>query len=88
MYPDFVFAALKGYSGQRVIARESKGDQLAGNMDTAYKAALLLTLTDAWGSGDASALGRGEIAFKAAMVLFSDMKLKLPVMIAGAENAS
>jgi type III restriction enzyme len=86
VYPDFVFAALKGDSGQRIVALESKGDQLAGNMDTAYKTALLDTLSNAWGSGEASTLGRGEIDFEAAVVLFSDMKLKLPVLIAGTEK--
>jgi len=86
VYPDFVFAALNGDSGHRLVALESKGDQLAGNMDTSYKTALLSTLTDAWGSGETSALGRGEIEFEAAVVLFSDMKLKLPALIAGDEK--
>ncbi|HEY1072851.1 DEAD/DEAH box helicase [Brevundimonas sp.] len=86
VYPDFVFAALKGDSSQRIVALESKGDQLAGNLDTAYKTALLSTLTNAWGSGETRALGRGEIDFEAAVVLFSDMKLKLPVLIAGDEK--
>lgn len=87
VYPDFVFAALKSDSSQRIVALESKGDQLAGNMDTAYKTALLSTLSDAWGSGVTSALGRGEIDFEAAVVLFSDMKLKLPALIAGDTKA-
>jgi len=58
----------------------------ASPLDRRGEDALLSTLSDAWGSGEASALGRGEIDFEAAVVLFSDMKLKLPVLIAGADE--
>jgi len=87
VYPDFVFAALKGDSGQRIVALESKGDQLAGNMDTAYKTALLSSLSKAWGSRETTAFGRGEVDFEAAVVLFSEMNLKLPALITGDDKA-
>ena len=87
VYPDFVFAALKGDAGQRIVAVESKGDQLAGNLDTEYKRELLEALTEAFGKPtgveDASTPGRGPIDFEAAVVLFSDMKARLPGLIAG-----
>ncbi len=87
VYPDFVFAALKDGTGQRVVAVESKGDQLAGNLDTEYKRQLLETLSAAYGRSPASAtdkvFGRAEIDFEAAVVLFSEMDAKLPVLIRG-----
>ena len=85
VYPDFVFAALKDGSGERIVAVESKGDQLAGNLDTEYKRHLLETLTGAFGKGGGEAgaggHGRGAMDFEAAVVLFSEMKARLPVLI-------
>jgi type III restriction enzyme len=89
VYPDFVFAALKDGSGERIVAVESKGDQLAGNMDSEYKRQLLETLTEAYarhGGAGARAVGRAAADFEAAVVLFSDMKAKLPVLIGGAKG--
>jgi type III restriction enzyme len=90
VYPDFVFAALKDESGERIVAMESKGDQLAGNLDTAYKRDLLETLTAAYGKGAASgggaSLGRGAKDFESAVVLFSEWKARLPVLIRGTVN--
>lgn len=87
VYPDFVFAALKDGTGQRVVAVESKGDPLAGNLDTEYKRQLLETLSGGYGRSTASAtdrvLGRAEIDFEAAVVLFSEMDTKLPILIRG-----
>lgn len=40
VYPDFVFALLSTDSPQRMVLLETKGLQLAGNADTAYKQAL------------------------------------------------
>ena len=90
VYPDFVFAALRDGDSERVVAVESKGDQLSGNLDTAYKTALLATLAKAFGRGAGGeagvlALQKATIDFDAAVVLFSDMKLKLPTLIKGAD---
>jgi type III restriction enzyme len=41
VYPDFVFAALRSETGDRIVAVEAKGDQLAGNLDTEYSGALV-----------------------------------------------
>lgn len=91
VYPDFVFAALRSEAGDRIVAVESKGDQLAGNMDTEYKRALLDMLTGSYGRAgsveETPALGRGPIEFEAAVVLFSDMKASLPSLIHGRNPA-
>ncbi|MEH6790961.1 DEAD/DEAH box helicase [Parasphingorhabdus sp.] len=88
VYPDFVFAALRDDSGERIVALESKGDQLAGNLDTEYKRELLEKLTSAYGAvvaGDESKLELGgkDIDYKAAVVLFSEWKAEVPKLLKG-----
>lgn len=88
VYPDFVFAALRDDASERLVAIESKGDQLAGNLDTEYKRELLETLTKAYGKNAAVKAGELPMAsksveYEAAVVLFSDMNTKLPVLISG-----
>lgn len=85
VYPDFVFAALKEGDEQRLVALESKGDQL-DNIDTAYKRALLEKLTRAYGKQASGAAGKLELEsetpdYEAAVVLFSDMGARLPSLI-------
>nr|WP_298931369.1 DEAD/DEAH box helicase family protein [uncultured Erythrobacter sp.] len=85
VYPDFVFAALKDGDGQRLVALESKGDQL-DNIDTAYKRALLERLTRAYGNQSSEAKGKLELKgetpdYEAAVVLFSDMEARLQSLI-------
>lgn len=85
VYPDFVFAALE--NGERIVAVEAKGDQLAGNLDTEYKRRLLDTLSEFYGvsaSADSSLpLHREGPDFEAAVVLFSEWQTRLPVLIRG-----
>lgn len=88
VYPDFVFAALRDGTSERIVAVESKGDQLAGNLDTEYKRELLELLTKAYGKKAAATVGvlpmpSKAIDYEAAVVLFSDMNAKLPVLIGG-----
>lgn len=89
VYPGFVFAALKDGDGQRLVALESKGDQL-DNMDTAYKRTLLDKLTKAY--SDKASATAGKLALKgeapdyeAAVVLFSDMDARLPGLVKPSE---
>ena len=88
IYPDFVFAALREDAGERLVAVESKGDQLEGNLDTNYKRELLETLTKTHGkvkrvkAGELSIPSK-TVEFEAAVVLFSEMNAKLPVLIRG-----
>lgn len=91
VYPDFVFAALRDDKGERIVALESKGDQLAGNLDTEYKRKLLETLTQAYGKGaagdkDKLDLGGKSVDYEAAVVLFSEWKAKVPDVIKMAEG--
>lgn len=88
VYPDFIFAALRDGTGQRIVAVESKGDQLSGNLDTEYKRELLDTLTKAFGKTAAKNAGElpmssKSVEYEAAVVLFSDWRAKLPVLITG-----
>lgn len=84
VYPDFVFAALKDDSGERIVAMESKGDQLAGNLDTEYKRQLLETLTAKFdNSGPAFPAPARSVDYEAAVVLFSEWQVKLPKLITG-----
>lgn len=90
MYPDFMFAAIKDGDGQRLVALESKGDQL-DNRDTAYKAKVLAMLTEAYAKRASATGGELELEseapdYQAALVLFSDMDAHLPSLITGAEN--
>ena len=93
VYPDFVFAALRDEDRNRIVAVETKGEQLSGNLDTVYKAALLDRLSAAYGtkgqaSGGDLAKHRTAIDFQAAVVLFGDTNAKLPLLIHGAEGAA
>lgn len=85
VYPDFIFAALEG--GERIVAVEAKGDQLSGNLDTEYKRQLLETLTAHFGRDSETAgdlpLQREGPDFAAAVVLFSEWNVRLPVLIRG-----
>ncbi|HEV2472527.1 MAG TPA: hypothetical protein VGS41_07680, partial [Chthonomonadales bacterium] len=47
IYPDFIIAEQRIDGRDRWLVLETKGDQLAGNLDTAYKAALMSRLTEA-----------------------------------------
>jgi type III restriction enzyme len=88
VYPDFIFASLCDDAGERLVAMESKGDQLAGNLDTEYKRELLDMLTRAY--GQSWGIKSGElpmpsktIDFEAAVVLFSEVDVRMPVLIGG-----
>jgi type III restriction enzyme len=83
-----VFAALRDDAGERLVAIESKGDQLAGNLDTEYKRELLEILTKAYGNAAAGNAGElpipsKSVDYKAAVILFSDINTKLPTLISG-----
>lgn len=48
VYPDFLFAMIERGGKRDLVALETKGDQLAGNLDTRYKTAVLDAVTDAY----------------------------------------
>lgn len=84
VYPDFLFATIREGGRDRIVAIETKGEQLAGNLDTKYKSELLETLTGAFrvvsGSG---MVGRAAINLSAAVVLFGELDARLPALIQG-----
>lgn len=52
VYPDFIFALQRQNGKERLVVLETKGDQLAGNLDTTYKRKLLEQLTKAYKQDD------------------------------------
>ncbi len=93
VYPDFVFAGLRDKDRDSIVAVETKGEQLSGNLNTVYKAALLDRLSAAYGmkgiaNGGDLAKHRTAIEFQSAVVLFGDTNAKLSVLIHGAGGAA
>lgn len=86
VYPDFVFAVQKGGKGSRIVALETKGDQL-DNADTAYKRDLLATLSANFDWDKTVPAGSMELVqedgttVECALVLMSEWKAKLPALL-------
>lgn len=82
IYPDFIFASRGEGGARRIVALETKGDQL-DNLDTAYKRAVLDFLTEKFAWDDAAPAGtlelvKGGESIECALVLMSEWKAKLP----------
>lgn len=73
VYPDFLFALAKAEGKQQLVAYETKGEQLAGNHDTAYKKKLLDTLTDNYRFENVRKAGELEIQFDADTTVVCDL---------------
>ena len=69
VYPDFVFARLTDQGGQKLVVLETKGLQLAGSTDTAYKKLLLQRLTDAFADESLTPVGGLELVGQAQSVV-------------------
>ena len=87
VYPDFVFAISRdAKQGDRIIALETKGDQL-DNADTAYKRDLLNYLTDNFAWDQTAEAGKLELVkedgatLECSLVLMSEWKAKLPELL-------
>lgn len=87
VYPDFLFAALRESKRDRIVVIETKGEQLAGNPDTEYKRALLTLLSEKFDptppQGGGIGLEDEAFDFNGAVVLFSELDAKLPIVIRG-----
>jgi type III restriction enzyme len=87
LYPDFIFASARSNGGARIVVLETKGNQFAGNHDTAYKQSLLGLLSDNFRWEQHMEAGRMELisdsgeTVECRLVLFSDMATKLPELI-------
>lgn len=87
-YPDFVFAAEDASNGKRLVALETKGDQLSGNLDTEYKRKVLSALTDGFSweasvpAGQLQLVNDDGSVVECALVLIDDVDARLPALIA------
>ena len=88
IYPDFIFVASDVGGNRRIVVLETKGDQLAANMDTAYKSAVLSALSDsfAWETstpaGELQLVAPDGATVTCELILMSEMSTKLPILIA------
>jgi type III restriction enzyme len=81
VYPDFIFALQRKNGKERLVVLETKGDQLAGNLDTTYKRKLLDKLTKAYKQGEVVKAGELQlvgtgIEVVCDLVLISEWKTK------------
>lgn len=80
VYPDFLFALSEVDGKERLMVWETKGDQLAGNLDSDYKEKLLAKISDAFSIDASKAAGQMEIEVEKGtlvqceLVLMSDWK--------------
>lgn len=86
IYPDFIFA--RNRENTSLVALETKGDHLAGNLDTEYKCKLMEYLTEKFDWNKAKSVGKHELVmkdgteFEASLILMSEWETKLPTLIA------
>lgn len=87
IFPDFVFLAADAGGQKRVIALETKGDQLAGNLDTTYKQAVLDLLSSNFAWDNTPAVGQldlvvdNNLTVRCDLVLMSDISVRLPALL-------
>jgi type III restriction enzyme len=80
IYPDFIFAHEHGSKKDRIFVWEMKGDQLEGNLDTAYKRKLMKTVSehfraeDGVKAGTLELVGQGGESVECELVLMSEWK--------------
>ena len=86
VYPDFIVSCRRA-GGNRLVAIETKGDQLAGNLDTNYKRALFEALTGMFVRGPASLPGTlavtaaDGVTVECRLVLIEDWPAELPPLL-------
>lgn len=82
VYPDFIFAWQKTPGHNRLMVLETKGDQLAENLDTAYKTKLLKLMSESFGHETPQKAGELELVVdentivQCDLVLMSDLKTR------------
>ncbi len=81
VYPDFIFALQRKNGKERLVVLETKGDQLAGNLDTTYKRKLLGELTKAYEQDEVVKAGELQLVSNGKevvcdLVLISEWKTK------------
>ena len=87
VYPDFIFAMQQSGESSKLVVLEMKGNQLAGNKDTEYKAALLKLMTTAFVEEPRQRIGELELVHQSGpvvecdLVLFPEWKTRLPELM-------
>ncbi len=87
IYPDFIFAASHHGGRDRIVVLETKGDHLAGNLDTTYKKALMHMLTGEFDwdltqpAGELHLVGSDGTTVQCEMVLLSEVPVELPRLL-------
>lgn len=87
IYPDFIFAASQQAGANRIVVLETKGDHLAGNVDTSYKTGVmqLLTGTFDWErthpAGGLELVDEDGTSVQCEMVLMSKLPTELPRLV-------
>ncbi|MBI2383277.1 MAG: DEAD/DEAH box helicase family protein [Gammaproteobacteria bacterium] len=82
VYPDFLFALSGTGKRRKLLAWETKGEQLEGNLDTHYKRELLRYLTEAGRRNDGVRAGELRLVdegaeFECELIMLADCKSKL-----------
>jgi len=86
IYPDFIFAVQTASDTKRIMALETKGDQL-DNLDTEYKRDVLAFLSDHFAWDDCTPAGQLELVqndgetIEATLILMSEWRAKLPMYL-------
>ncbi|WP_295409592.1 DEAD/DEAH box helicase family protein [uncultured Thiocystis sp.] len=83
IYPDFIFALQRARETNRVVVLETKGPQLAGNLDTEYKQAVLRLMSDHYAIesprvGELELVDPGGTVVHCDLLLMPDWKTRLP----------
>jgi type III restriction enzyme len=84
VYPDFIFAVESSGTKRRILVIETKGDQLAGNLDTEYKRKLLNVVTNHYTADTMTRAGELQLVIDpntsiiCDLVLMSEWKTTLP----------
>ena len=90
VYPDFLFAFQQAKGVSRLVVWETKGDQLDGNLDTAYKRKLIQTVNANYRFENVKSAGKLELVINekttvtCELVLISEWKVKAPNLFASA----
>lgn len=85
IYPDFIFAVQREGKTKRIVALETKGDQL-DNLDTAYKRDALNFLSKHFRWDEVTPVGELELvnngeSVEGTLILMSEWKTKLPAYL-------
>ena len=87
IYPDFIFAKETSSAGTSLAVIETKGDQLANNLDSEYKRKLMDYLSEKFDWNKLKTIGKHELVmedgteFEAKLVLMSEWETELSKLI-------